>query len=86
MMTIEDCMRAAFQALLRGDLAERDRMCDLARNIINARDRIQKTGDASDIIQGTPIQLPTQTEERQSGTLAKPNHDLRQVRPRDGNH
>lgn len=29
-MTLEEVMQAAFSALLRGDLAERDRLCELA--------------------------------------------------------
>jgi hypothetical protein len=30
-MTIEDCVRAAWAALMRGDYAERDRLCALAK-------------------------------------------------------
>ena len=33
-MSVEDHLRAAFAALLKGDLAERDRQCDLARALI----------------------------------------------------
>jgi len=29
-ITIEDCVKGAWQALLRGDLEERDRLCNLA--------------------------------------------------------
>lgn len=29
-ITVEDCLKAAFAALLRGDTAERDRLCELA--------------------------------------------------------
>lgn len=29
-ITVEDCMKAAMVALLRGDTAERDRLCELA--------------------------------------------------------
>lgn len=31
--TPEDCLRAAFKALLGGDRAERDRLCDLANKL-----------------------------------------------------
>ncbi len=34
--TSTDCMRAAFQAVLRGDYAERDRLLDRARALISA--------------------------------------------------
>lgn len=30
-LTVEDCLRGAFSALLKGDTAERDRLCDLAQ-------------------------------------------------------
>lgn len=33
--------RLAFAALLRGDLKERDRLCALAINILNFRERVQ---------------------------------------------
>jgi hypothetical protein len=34
MMSVDDCLKAAWQALLRGDTAERDRLCALAENIM----------------------------------------------------
>jgi hypothetical protein len=34
--TSDECLKAAFQALLRGDLAERDRMCDRGKRLIEA--------------------------------------------------
>lgn len=30
-ITVEDCLKAAMAALLRGDTAERDRLCELAK-------------------------------------------------------
>jgi hypothetical protein len=58
MMTPEDCLRAAWQALLRGDTAERDRLCDLAHNVINAGERVHRTGDVRQVVQGELIRLP----------------------------
>lgn len=55
MMTADDCIRAAFQALLRGDTAERDRLCALAKNIMLARERLEAGGP---IIEGQAIRLP----------------------------
>jgi hypothetical protein len=52
MLTVEDCMRRAFQALLRGDTAERDRMCALAKNLMNAVDRLAAGGP---LIEGDAI-------------------------------
>jgi hypothetical protein len=61
MMTPEDCMRAAWQALLRGDTAERDRLCDLAGNLIRAAERIEQGGQ---ICIGQPIALPDRSNEK----------------------
>lgn len=63
MMTPEDCLRKAFAALVRGDTAERDRWCDLASNVINARDRVVKSGAVRQVVQGRIIELPDGTLE-----------------------
>mgnify|MGYP001423402720 CR=1 FL=1 len=49
-------LKAAFTALLRGDLAERDRQCDLAKA---AMDRQQRRRDAAarEILKAAPIPL-----------------------------
>ena len=39
-LTGQDCMAGAFQALMRGDLAERDRLCALARRAFAGRDAV----------------------------------------------
>jgi hypothetical protein len=44
--TVEDCLAAAFQALLRGDLAERDRLCALATTAF---------GDQQAVAANTPV-------------------------------
>ena len=54
-MTIDDCMRAAWQALLRGDYAERDRFVAIARTLINARARFDSDGSLID--EGQAIKL-----------------------------
>ena len=53
-MNVEDCMRAAFQALLRGDTAERDRLCKLAENLMRAGDRVRAGGP---LIEGEAIRV-----------------------------
>ena len=52
-ITVEDCLKAAMAALLRGDTAERDRLCELAefgfdgQNVVPADKSIFETkGDA----------------------------------------
>jgi hypothetical protein len=54
MMSPDDCLKAAWNALLRGDLAERDRMCDLAKNLMNAGERVRSGGP---IIEGEAIRV-----------------------------
>ncbi len=39
-ITVEDCMKGAFSALLRGDLAERDRLCELATTAFKDRESV----------------------------------------------
>lgn len=59
MMTVDDCLRAAWRALLRGDTAERDRYCDLAKNVMAVQDRLGSgypTVEA--VVPGAPICLP----------------------------
>lgn len=64
MMTVEDCMRAAWKALLRGDTAERDRLCDLAKNIMAVQDRLSKGYPATEaIVTSAPICLPDRSGE-----------------------
>ena len=37
-ITVGDCMRSAFEALLRGDTDERDRLCRLAETAFGSHD------------------------------------------------
>lgn len=46
-ITVEDCLKASWQALLRGDLKERDRLCDLAK--------LAFTGGQKQIPSDTPL-------------------------------
>lgn len=48
MLTADECLKAAFADLLRGDTAERDRLCKLAAHINGQQDR------AADPTRGTP--------------------------------
>lgn len=36
-MTADDCIKAAFQALLRGDTAARDRYCRMAESLMTGK-------------------------------------------------
>jgi len=47
MKTAEDLLKDAWEALMRGDLKERDRLCDLATHIINQRIRVKEGGPLS---------------------------------------
>jgi len=60
MMKVDDLLREAFAALLRGDTAERDRLCALAENLIKAGDRV-RSGRA--LVLGQPIMLTDRTHE-----------------------
>lgn len=63
MMTAEDCLRAAWAALLRGDLEERDRMCRLAENVMKVGERIEAGYPATEaIVTSAPVCLPDQTK------------------------
>jgi hypothetical protein len=61
MKTVNELMRDAFAALLRGDTAERDRLCALAMNALNAVDRVHAGGP---LMLGEPILLPDRSEEK----------------------
>lgn len=59
MMTVNDCLKVAFQALLKGDTATRDRYCALAENLMACGDRKAAGYPAEEIVQqGAPICLP----------------------------
>lgn len=57
MRTVDDLMKDAWASLLRGDRDERDRLCGLARNVLNAQNRIR---DGGKIAVGEPINYPSQ--------------------------
>jgi len=42
-LTVDDCLRAAFQAILKGDTKTRDDLCNLAEKSFNGHDVV--TGD-----------------------------------------
>ena len=39
-LTVQDCLAGAFQALLRGDLAERDKLCAMAERAFDSNEAI----------------------------------------------
>lgn len=53
-ITADECIKAAFDALLRGDTAERDRLCKMAEQLMRAGDRV-RSGDK--IIEGEFIEV-----------------------------
>lgn len=77
MRTVEDCLRSAFSALLRDDMAERDRQCAMARHILKQSIRVCEGGSVMtekeilvrlDLVQGTSQQiLPTNPEGGENG-------------------
>ena len=44
MRTVEDCLKDAWQALLKGDTDERDRQCKIAKHILNQQIRVKEGG------------------------------------------
>lgn len=67
MKSADDYVRAAFQALLRGDTAERDRLCAMAEQLMRARDRLNADGsliEGKAIKVGGAIALPDRSHER----------------------
>lgn len=63
-ITVEDCLRGAFQALLRGDTATRNRLCDAAMKAVRAgeqempADRPVNPSDLKPTIDGTCEEVP----------------------------
>lgn len=57
MMTVEDCLKKAWSALLAGDTEERDRWCKLAMNLQNGVARYESGGK---LIEGEPIKPRTE--------------------------
>jgi hypothetical protein len=58
MKTANELLREAFDALLRGDTAERDRCCALAVNALNFAERVRKGEEG---MVGEPIIVPDQS-------------------------
>jgi len=59
MMTVEQCLRLAMAALLRGDTETRDRYCRLAQNLTAMKGR----HDSGEPLQpGPPIRLPDRSK------------------------
>lgn len=60
MMTPEQCLKKAWEALLRGDTVGRDRWCGLARTLYDAQARVRQRRP---IIEGKLIELSDGTLE-----------------------
>lgn len=60
--TSDGCMRMAFQATLRGDYAERDRLCERAKVLIAAEGEaaaVERVLSADFYVSRTGIAIPT---------------------------
>jgi hypothetical protein len=57
MMDSKDCLRAAWNALLKGDLDARDRYCDMAEDLLRRGERIREHGPSA-VIEGEFIEVP----------------------------
>ena len=66
MMTVDQCMRLAWDALLEGDLKKRDFYCNMASNLMAVEQRCAEEGVCEEAIIGnnTPICLPDRSHER----------------------
>lgn len=60
--TSDGCMRLAFQAILRGEYAERDRLCERARALIAAEGKasaVQRLLSADFYVTRSGVTIPT---------------------------
>lgn len=60
--TSDGCMRLAFQAILRGDYADRDRLCERARALIAAEGEavsVQRILSADFYVTRSGVAIPT---------------------------
>jgi len=60
--TSEDCIRGAWQALLRGDLAERDRLCARVKQLIEAErynDAVERIMSVDFYVTSQGVVIPT---------------------------
>lgn len=72
MNTSEECLRGAFQAILQGDYAERDRLCDRARVLMEAEKRagaMQRVLAVDFYVTGRGVTIPTRLMAEKAGAI-----------------
>lgn len=70
--TSDDCLRAAFAALVRGDTRERDRLCARAEILIKAEqhaDAVQRAMSVDFYVSRKGIAIPVKLMARAAGEL-----------------
>lgn len=70
--TSGDCMRAAFQAILRGDYAERDRLCERSKTLIAAErysNAVEKVLAIDFYVTGQGTAIPVMAMARAAGAI-----------------
>lgn len=71
-ITAQECLRLAMAALLRGDLAERDRLCERGARLIDAEDRaarVQRALEVDFYVTARGVAVPTKTMAMAAGEL-----------------
>ena len=72
MNTSEECMKGAWQAILRGDYAERDRLCDRARILMEAEKlagAMQRVLAVDFYVTGRGVTIPTRLMAEKAGAI-----------------
>ena len=72
MNTTEDCLRGAFAALLRGDTAERDRLCARAERLVEAEqyaDAVERVLDTNFSVTPGGVAIPVATLAKAGGVI-----------------
>lgn len=70
--TAKECLAGAFQAILRGDYAERDRLCERGRVLTEIEDyayRIERVMQADFYVNTRGTAYPTRSIARAEGVL-----------------
>lgn len=70
--TASEALRLAYQAILRGDYAERDRILERARRLIEAEDRVARIECALSVdfyVKANGVAIPTPLLARAAGEI-----------------
>ncbi len=70
--TSEDCLKAAFAALTRGDTTERDRLCERAKNLLKAEDyacRVERALSVDFYVNKRGIAIPVMAMAKAAGAI-----------------